>query len=74
MPNLTLSFNEDLLKKSRKYAKEKGISLNSLIRELLTKTIQNNSTEWLDDCFKIMDKSAANSYGEYWKREDLYNE
>ncbi|MBK8946700.1 MAG: hypothetical protein IPM32_15710 [Ignavibacteriae bacterium] len=74
MPNLTLSFNEDLLNKSRKYAKEKGISLNTLIREMLTKTVQNDSTNWLDDCFKVMDKSSANSYGKKWNREDLYNE
>lgn len=74
MPNLTLSIDENLLKKSRDYAKSKGISLNNLVRELLSKTVQNNSTDWLDECFKVMDKSSANSYGKKWKREDLYSE
>lgn len=74
MPNLTISFDEDLLKKSREYAKKNGISLNKLIRELLNKTVENNSTDWLDECFKVMDSTSANSYSTKWKREDLYNE
>ena len=72
MPNLTFSFDEKLLKKSRKYARDNEISLNALIRQLLAKTVMKNSTDWLDECFMNMDKSSANSKGKKWSREDLY--
>jgi len=72
MPNVTLSFSDDLLKKGRKHAQKKGKSLNALIRELLSKEIDNKDEAWLENCFSIMDKTGANSKGKSWSREDLY--
>ena len=48
MPNLTLSFDENFLKKGRKHAQRQGKSLNALIRELLSKEIEQKDAVWLD--------------------------
>ncbi len=72
MPNVTLSFDEGLLKKSRKYAQKRGKSLNDLIRELLAREISQNKTDWLDYCYLLMDRAGANSRGKRWARKDLY--
>ncbi len=73
MPNVTISINEKLLKKSREYARKKNISLNAMIRKLLEQTVASPSGLWLDECFDNMDKANANSKGKKWKREDLYD-
>lgn len=73
MPNVTLSIAEDILRAGREYAEKHRLSLNALIRELLSKTVANPSKRsWLDDCFKLMDRASGNSKGKRWKREDLY--
>ena len=72
MPNLTLSFDENFLKKGRKHAQRQGKSLNALIRELLSKEIEQKDAVWLDRCFSLMDKANANSKGMKWSREDIY--
>ena len=73
MPNITISINEKLLKKSREYSKKHETSLNSLIRYLLEKTVDSNSDKWVDECFALMDRAKGNSKGGKWKREDLYD-
>ena len=72
MANITLSFDENLLIRGRKYAQKRGKSLNGLIRELLSKEIEHKDTNWLDHCFILMDQSKANSKGIMWNREELY--
>lgn len=72
MPNLTLSFDKNFLKKGRKYAQRQGKSLNALIRELLSREIEQKDAAWLDHCFSLMDKAHANSKGKKWSREDIY--
>ncbi len=73
MPNVTISINEKLLKKSREYARKKNTSLNAMIRKLLEQTVESHSGLWLDECFTNMDKVKVNSRGKKWKREDLYD-
>ena len=73
MSNITISINEGLIKKGREYAKKHGTSLNALIRKLLERTVTQQSTYWLDECFHIMDQTSADSKGHKWKREDLYD-
>lgn len=72
MANITLSFNDTLLKRGRKYAQRRGKSLNGLLRELLSKEIEHKDADWLDHCFAMMDGTKANSKGRRWKREELY--
>ncbi len=72
MPNVTLSFDDDLLKKGRKHAQKRGKSLNALIRELLSKEVNRKDDKWTDHWFSLMDKANANSRGKKWSREDIY--
>ena len=73
MPNITISIDENLLKKGKEYVAKHKTSLNNLIRKLLQQTVDNKNKNWLDECFNIMDEIGADSKGEKWKREDLYD-
>jgi hypothetical protein len=73
MKNITISLEDEILKAGREYAKRHNTSLNSLIRRLLAQTVLPESQNWLDECFALMDQANANSQGEKWKREDLYD-
>ena len=73
MPNITISIDEKLLKSGRKYAEKHHTSVNALIRNLLENTVRNNSSQWVDECFALMDRADARSGGKRWKREDLYD-
>ena len=73
MPNITISFNENLLKEGRKYARDHNISLNGLLRMLLERTVEHSAKDWLDECFQLMEQANGNSRGAQWKREDLYD-
>ena len=73
MPNITISLDEDLIKSGRQYAEKHQTSLNALIRNMLEQTVRLQSEIWLEECFKLMDRANANSGGQRWKREDLYN-
>lgn len=73
MPNITISIDEPLLKSGRQYAEKHGTSVNALIRELLEKTVRNESIDWIEECFALMDRANVRSNGKGWKREDLYD-
>ncbi|MCK5055878.1 MAG: hypothetical protein KAT34_04435 [Candidatus Aminicenantes bacterium] len=73
MANVTISIDDKLLKEGRKYARMHGTSLNSLLRQLLSKTVAPTSNDWLEECFRLMDRAKGDSKGEKWNREDLYD-
>ncbi len=74
MPNITLSMDKKLIKKSREYAQKHGKSLNALVRELLQNTVNANvSANTLDEFLNMMDKAAGNSKGKKWSRKDIYD-
>ena len=73
MPNITISIDEDLLKAGREYAKKHNTSVNALIRKLLEQNVKSQSTDWIEECFKLMDQAKVNSFGKKWNREDLYD-
>jgi hypothetical protein len=73
MPNITISLDEDLLKCGRQYAEKHQTSVNALIRKLLEQMVRPQSTNWLDECFTLMDGAKVSSNGQSWKREDLYD-
>ncbi|MCK6621435.1 MAG: hypothetical protein HUU32_02990 [Calditrichaceae bacterium] len=72
MPNVTISFDEDLLAKGRLYARKHKMSLNALLRKLLKATVEPESPDWLEQCFLLMDQANGDSRGEKWHREELY--
>jgi hypothetical protein len=73
MKNITLSLDEKELERARRYAQEHGISLNSLIRSLLARTVPSPAENWLEDCFELMDQANPKGKPARWKREDLYD-
>jgi plasmid stability protein len=73
MANVTISIEDDLLKKGRKYAQKHNTSLNAMIRRLLRKTVESESNHWLDECFSLMDQANVNSGGKKWDRGALYD-
>lgn len=73
MPNITISLDEELLKSGRRYAEKRQTSMNALIRKLLEQTVRSQSDDWLEECFRLMDRAGGNSEGRKWYREDLYN-
>ena len=73
MPNLTISLDEELIKKGRSYAQKHRTTLNALIREQLKKTVMKQDDEWLEELFSLMDRLKARSKGPRWKREDIYD-
>jgi len=71
MKNVTLSFPDDLLAKSRQYAKEHNISLNQMIRDILAKYVKEQETSK-----KLIEKSQAfsvNEPGIKWNRDEIYD-
>ena len=73
MKNITLSIDDDLLEEGRKYAQKHHVSFNSLVRKLLSTAVHNESDDWLQEWFKLIEKLNYRSGGRRdWKREDLY--
>lgn len=62
MANVTISIDDDLINKSRKYARMHNTSHNAMICHLIRKTVKSGSGEWLDECYSLMDKANANTY------------
>lgn len=73
MANVTISIDDDLLKRSRHFARIHNTSLNSLIRRLLKNQVESNSSDWLNECFILMDQMNISSEGKKWYREELYD-
>ncbi len=73
MPNITISLDEELIKKGRRYAAKHKTSINALIRKYLKQTVESQSVDWLDECFSLMDNAGGDSKGKRWEREDLYD-
>ena len=72
MKNITLAMDEKIIRKGRAYAAKHNLTLNSLVRRLLEKTVDADSSDWLEECFAKMDKIDLPAKIEKWNREDLY--
>jgi hypothetical protein len=67
---LTLSFNEEIIEKAKKFAAERNISLSRLTELLLTKAVTTSNTYSLDD-FPVADwvNSVSEPLAEYKKKK-----
>ncbi|MCC7521882.1 MAG: ribbon-helix-helix protein, CopG family [Flavobacteriaceae bacterium] len=72
MKNITLSLPEDLIAKSREYARKRGMSLNELIRKYLKSNVSVDSKSTAE---KLLEKRRDFKFDTKitWKREDLYD-
>ena len=72
MGNITFSFDKEVLRRGREYAKRHNISFNALVRCLVEQTVSEESSQWLEDTFSLMDRRNASSRGKKWTRDKLY--
>jgi hypothetical protein len=77
MPNITLAIEESLLEKAREFSARKGTTVNALVRELLTETIDRDKRieEARKGLLELMQTSTARMGPDYkWNREELYED
>jgi hypothetical protein len=78
MPNLTLSIEEELLKRARMKALEQGTSVNELVRQYLAKFADDGKAErarreaLIKEIDALAKQAGGGSRGRKWKREELY--
>ncbi len=72
MKNVTLSIPDDLLKKSRSYAKEHQTTLNEMIRNLLRKTVNAKESDFLKKLESFQEELSIDTRIKF-KRDDLYD-
>jgi hypothetical protein len=74
MANVTLSIDDDVLRRCRAYAGAHGISPNALMRELLERAVPVSSDDAADQEFNaLMDNLKVSLKGTRWTREELYD-
>jgi len=73
MKNVTLSIPEDLLLKSREYAKKHGTTLNQFIRDLLKRYVQNQEKSTVQKLLDKSDKISIKTKYVKWDRNEIYD-
>ena len=75
MPNITLSVDDEIIKKVRKIAIDKNTTLTAMIREFLT-TVATRDAQTKREAVKMLQKSfktISRDMGQRsWTREDLH--
>lgn len=75
MPNITLSVDEDVIKKVRKIAIDKNTTLTAMVREFLTSVaardaqVKHQAIRKLHQSFETISRDMGQRK---WSREDLY--
>lgn len=75
MPNVTMSIDEDLLKRARKIAIDRDTTISDLFRSYLDDLSRTESIrrEFVaDELDRLFEKSEATSSGELWTRDSLH--
>lgn len=72
MKNITLAIDDETLEAGRSYARRHQTTLNSLVRELLVRTVLADREALANEMFRLMDAHPGNSKGARWTRQDLY--
>jgi plasmid stability protein len=75
MTNLTLTIDDELLKRARIRALEQDTSVNALVREYLERLAgQAKGQEAVSTLLELAERSAAGSgsEGRRWTRDELY--
>jgi hypothetical protein len=74
MKNVTLSIPEDLLVRSREYARKHGTTLNQMVRDLLKRNVQTSKGSVADSIIEHADRTAVSMKGYKWNRNDAYED
>ncbi len=74
MRNVTISLESDMLSKVKAHAARRGISVNALIKQLLTQELGGDDPNWLESFFKKTDElKLQSSDGRPLTRAEIYN-
>jgi plasmid stability protein len=75
MTNVTLSVDEEALKKARIRALEQGTSVNAVLRDLLEAYagVQIEQTAATQDLLALSRQSTASRGGRRWTRDELHD-
>ncbi len=73
MRQLTIAIEDDTLDAYREYARRHNMTLEQVVHDVLSQGVSPAREGWLEECFKLMDRSRADSHGRQWHREDLYD-
>ena len=77
MKNITLSVEEEVLKDVRRYAAERGTTVNALVRQFLTEIAGRDERlkQAKEELRRLSENSAARlGRDDKWNREELYEE
>lgn len=73
MANLTLTIDDDVLKKARIHALERGTSVNALVREYLERIAHDDAElQAIVAGIDAVADAAPTRRGSRWTRDDLY--
>lgn len=73
MTNLTLSVDEETLRRARIRALQQGTSVNSLVRDYLARVAgESEAAEGISEFLSAVEGSGAGSGGRTWTRDELY--
>lgn len=73
---ITVSIDEEIVKKVRKIAMDKGTTLTSMVRDYLTSIADSDAAARKADAAKLMEtfeKVSRDMGPRTWTREDLYD-
>lgn len=77
MKNITLAIEEELLEKARALAARRHTSLNAMVREMLSHSVEQEDrvAKAKATLVRLMEKSTGEMGKDYvWNRDDLYAE
>lgn len=74
MANLTVALDDDLLKRARIRAVERGTSVNAVLREYLYEWTETGAQRMraADHILALARASSAGGEGRTWSRDELY--
>jgi len=73
--NITLTIDDEVLKKARIHALERGTSVNALVREYLERVAQGDTDlEAIVKGIEAIADTAPERRASLWTRDDLYAE
>ena len=72
MKSITLALDEDTLVAGRAYAKRHQTTLNTLVRDLLARTVRADREASVREMFRLMDAHPGRSKGRRWRRAGLH--
>jgi hypothetical protein len=71
--NVTLSIEDEVVRRAREVARRQNKSLNQMIREYLgSVTAAESSRSAVDDLFALIDAGGGDSAGRTWSRDEVH--